>query len=229
MRNGVQVVLEAHCASHGAPSADVSNSGNPLHAAMSRSIRVVPHEPHWARLFAEEAKLLRAVFGDELVAIHHIGSTAIPSISAKPIIDILMEVRDIEKVDGFNASMRRQGYEPKGEFGIPGRRYFRRGSSQARTHHVHAFQTAHPEVGRHLAFRDYLIAHPPEAQAYGRLKEMLARQCGQDRESYTNLKSGFIQEMDRRARAWREARQARPSVSERKAADDYASKDRRAT
>ena len=196
---------------------------------MTRSIRVVPHEPHWARLFAEEAELLRAVFGDQLVAIHHIGSTAIPSTSAKPIIDILMEVRDIDKVDGFNGSMRRLGYEPKGEFGIPGRRYFRRGSSRARTHHVHAFQTGHPEVERHLAFRDYLIAHPPQAQAYGRLKEMLAQQCAKDRESYTNLKSGFIEEMDRRARAWRDPRQERSSGAGQKAPDERASKHRRAT
>lgn len=196
---------------------------------MTGSIRVVPHEAHWARLFAEEAKVLRGVFGDELVAIHHIGSTAIPSTSAKPIIDILMEVRDIEKTDGFNEAMRRLAYEPKGEFGIPGRRYFRRGSHSGPTHHVHAFQTGHPEVERHLAFRDYLIAHPPEAQAYGRLKEMLARQCEQDRESYNNLKSGFIQEIDRRARAWREARQERSSGSERRATDERASKHRRAT
>lgn len=144
------------------------------------------------------------VLGDEVVAIHHIGSTAIPNTWAKPIIDILVEVHDIERIDEFNEEMLQRGYMPRGEFGIPGRRYFRKGSDEARTHHVHAFQTGHPEIERHLNFRDYLIAHPEEAQAYGRLKGILARQFPEAIGCYTEAKSGFIEEMDRRASAWRE-------------------------
>jgi GrpB-like predicted nucleotidyltransferase (UPF0157 family) len=151
-----------------------------------------------------EADQLAIVLGDEVVAIHHIGSTAIPNTWAKPIIDILVEVHDIERIDEFNEAMLQQGYKPRGEFGIPGRRYFRKGSDEARTHHVHAFQTGHPEVRRHLNFRDYLISHPEEAQAYGRLKGILARQFPEVIDTYTEGKSGFIEEMDRRARAWRE-------------------------
>jgi GrpB-like predicted nucleotidyltransferase (UPF0157 family) len=77
------------------------------------------------------------------------------------------------------------------------------------------FQTAHPEVKRHLDFRDYVIAHPLEARAYGRLKELLARQYPDDREGYTTAKSGFIEEMDRRARVWSEAVDRRAPGSSR--------------
>jgi GrpB-like predicted nucleotidyltransferase (UPF0157 family) len=170
---------------------------------VARKIEVVSHEPSWAKSFREEVDELAVALGDAVVAIHHIGSTAIPNIKAKPIIDILIEVHDIEKVDECNSEMRQRGYEPKGEFGIRGRRYFRKGRDEQHTHHVHVFQTGHPEVERHLNFRDYLVAHPEEARAYARLKEMLGSQFAQDRGRYTEGKSGFIEEMDRRARAWK--------------------------
>ena len=170
---------------------------------MARKIEVVLHDPSWAKSFREEVDDLAVALGDAVVAIHHIGSTAIPNIKAKPIIDVLIEVRDIEKVDDLNEQMRLLGYEPKGELGIAARRYFRKGRDEQHTHHVHVFQTGHPEVERHLNFRDYLVAHPEEERAYARPKEMLASQFGQDRGRYTEGKSGFIEEMDRRARAWK--------------------------
>jgi GrpB-like predicted nucleotidyltransferase (UPF0157 family) len=101
--------------------------------------------------------------------------------------------------------MMRLGYQPKGEFGIPGRRFFIKGNDSARTHHVHVFQTGDPEVERHLGFRDYMIAHPQEAQAYHRLKEELAQKFPEDIESYIEGKDGFIKEMNRKAKAWRES------------------------
>ncbi len=174
---------------------------------MGRTVRMVAHDPQWAQQFCEEAGRLAPVFGEQLVAMHHIGSTAISGIVAKPIIDILVEVRDIASVDSLNEPMRRLGYTARGELGIPGRRYFRKGSEEEHTHHVHAFQAGHLEVQRHLLFRDYLIAHPLEAQAYGRLKHMLAVQYREHPEAYTNRKSSFIEEMDRRARQWKRTQQ----------------------
>ena len=146
---------------------------------------------------------MAVAFGDQAIAIHHIGSTCIPDVPAKPIIDILIEVHDIETVDHLNEQMRSLGYEPRGELGIAGRRYFRKRNDGEHTRHVHVFQTGHAEVERHLSFRDFLIAHPEEAQAYGRLKGMLASQFAEDRGRYTEAKSGFIEEMVRRARAWK--------------------------
>jgi GrpB-like predicted nucleotidyltransferase (UPF0157 family) len=170
---------------------------------MVRKVQVVPHDPNWSKLFQAEADTIAAVLGREVMAVHHIGSTAIPNISAKPIIDILVEVPDIEKMDEFNEEMIRLGYWPQGEFGIPGRRFFVRGDDSARTHHVHIFQTGDPKVESHLNFRDYMIAHPQVAQAYGRLKEELAQEFPEDIEGYMEGKDGFIKKIDKKARAWR--------------------------
>lgn len=176
---------------------------------MIRQVKVVPYDPDWPRSFRAEANELEAIFGQEVVAIHHIGSTAIPNVSAKPIIDILMEVKQIDKIDEFNETMRQSGHLSKGEAGIPGRRFFIKGDELYRTHHIHAFQTGHPDVERHLNFRDYMIAHPQEAQAYGHLKQELARQFPADIEGYMAGKDGLIKEIDRKAKAWKgEARQA---------------------
>lgn len=173
---------------------------------MKRKIEVVPHHPQWFELFQMEAEKIAAVFGPEIIAIEHIGSTAIPGIKAKPIIDILVEVRDIEIVEAFNDKMIRLGYEPRGEFGIPGRRYFSKGSDTRRTHHVHIFQTGNPETERHLNFRDYLSAHPEDAQAYSRLKETLTQKFPEAPDNYTDAKSEFIREIDRKAKVWKERR-----------------------
>ena len=171
---------------------------------MTRVVEVVPNNPAWTDQFQAEAKKLVVVFGPEAAAIHHIGSTAIPGIQAKPIIDILLEVKNIDRIDDFNDDMRECGYIPRGEFGIPGRRYFVRAVATIHTHHVHAFQTGHPEIARHLNFRDYLRAHPVEAQAYSHLKEGLAQNFPTDPEGYTNAKSEFIQAIDEKAKAWQE-------------------------
>jgi GrpB-like predicted nucleotidyltransferase (UPF0157 family) len=169
---------------------------------VKRKIEVVPHNPAWADMFKVEAEKISTVFSPEIVAIEHIGSTAIVGIRAKPIIDILVEVRDIEVVGRFNDEMIQLGYEPRGEFGIPGRRYFSKGTDTMRTHHVHIFQTGNPEIERHLNFRDYLRAHSKDAQAYSHLKEELAQRFSDDPDNYTDAKSEFIREIDRKAIDW---------------------------
>jgi GrpB-like predicted nucleotidyltransferase (UPF0157 family) len=168
-----------------------------------RKVEVVGPDAKWATAFEEAARELREVLGDEVVAVHHIGSTAIRGIPAKPIVDLLIEVWDVDALDAYDAEMERRGYRPHGEHGIPGRRFYVKGSDAARTHHVHAFQRANPHVARHLAFRDYLNAHPREAQAYGALKRRLARAHPYDIEAYVAGKDAFIKEVDRRAAAWR--------------------------
>ena len=170
---------------------------------MTRTIEVVPHDPGWAELFQEEVEELNTVFGDAIVAAHHIGSTAIPRIVAKPIIDVLLEVRDIRRIDAFDREMIDRGYLPKGEFGISGRRFFIKGTESHRTHHIHVFEQGHPAVQRHVAFRDYLRAHPVEARAYGRLKSRLARRFPDDIDAYIAGKEDLIKEIERRAEAWK--------------------------
>lgn len=169
-------------------------------------VEVVPHDPRWRDAFKSEAMHVEAALGSNVVAIHHIGSTAIPGIHAKPVIDLLVEVDDIEAIDARRSAMETIGYQVMGEFGIPGRRYFRKDDRHgARTHQVHAFQAGWAEVERHLAFRDYMIAHPADAQRYSELKRKLAEDYPWDMDGYVDGKDGFIREMDRRAAEWRSA------------------------
>ena len=102
---------------------------------MTRTIEVVPHDPKWAARFRKEAVFLKSIFGPEMLDVHHIGSTSVPGLAAKPIIDLLVEVADISKIDAYNDRLSELGYIPKGEFGIPGRRFFIKGSEENRTHH----------------------------------------------------------------------------------------------
>ena len=174
---------------------------------MPRRVKVVPHAESWAREFAREVPVIRECLGANTNEIHHIGSTAIPDIFAKPIIDILAEVKSIAEVDGASGAMRGAGYEAMGEFGIAGRRYFRKDDSGGvRTHHVHAFEVGHLDVARHLAFRDYLRSHPEVAREYSDLKRGLAAEHPEDMQSYVDGKYGFIKRVDRVAAGWWQSR-----------------------
>ncbi|MEH2266856.1 MAG: GrpB family protein [Nostoc sp.] len=166
-------------------------------------VEVVPHDSTWRGKFEDESKDVALTLGENVVAIHHIGSTAIPHIYAKPIIDLLVEVENIAKVDDCSLGMEALGYEVMGEFGIPGRRFFRKDNKTGtRTHHIHIFTARTSSVERHLAFRDYMIVHPEDAQKYSELKRQLAKQYPNDIIGYMDGKDGFIKEMQRKALAW---------------------------
>lgn len=167
-----------------------------------RKVEVVPYDPAWPLVFEAEAKLLTKLLGKEIVRIHHIGSTSVPGLPAKPIIDMLAEVRNIEALDGINERMTSAGYTPMGEYGIAGRRYFFKGSPDLHTHHLHVFAEGHSEVARHLLFRGYLLSHPEETREYASLKESLAAKFPSDIEAYMQGKDAFIKELDRKAVAW---------------------------
>ncbi len=158
-----------------------------------RKVEVVPPDPKWRSRFEQEAQAIAPHLASNLVAIHHIGSTSIPGIYAKPIIDILIEVQDIHRVDQPAGGLQSLGYEAMGEFGIPGRRYFRKDNEQGdRTHHVHIFQVGDPEIKRHLDFRDYLRSQPEIAQTYSELKRRLAAAHPHDIEAYMDGKDPWI-------------------------------------
>jgi len=160
------------------------------------------HNEKWPQMFKEEAYLIKEVFGDELVEIHHIGSTSVTGLKAKPIIDIMPVVKRIEKVDYFNKQMEQIGYEALGEFGIKGRRYFRKGA-EIRTHQIHVFQIDNKiDIDRHLAVRDYLRIHAEDAKQYGDLKEDLAKMFPNDIQSYGNGKDSFVKELETKAISW---------------------------
>ncbi len=164
-----------------------------------RRVGIVSYNPNWKEIYKEESKKIKNVLSDIIVDIHHIGSTAIPGIKAKPVIDILVEVKDIEAVDRYNNKMEELGYEVMGEYGIPKRRFFRKGGNN-RTHHIHIFQVGNEEIERHINFKEYLISHPDKAREYSKLKEKLTNKYTYDVENYTNGKSDFIKEIDRKAK-----------------------------
>lgn len=164
-----------------------------------RFVEVVPHDRAWRIIFAHESIAIAHTLGRNTIAVHHIGSTAIPGIYAKPIVDFLVEVREIAIVDQFNLAMQTLGYQAMGEFGIEGRRFFRKDTNGIRTHHVHTFETESPQIDRHLNFRDYLIAHPEDAKHYSDLKRDLAKQFPTDIEAYMDGKDAFIKAIDQKA------------------------------
>ncbi len=169
---------------------------------MTRRVEVVPYHADWPEKFRAEANQLKTIFGNELLSVHHFGSTSIPGISAKPIIDILLIVRDIEAVDALAPRLEALGYHGVGEYGIPGRRFFYKGTSEIRSHHLHVYESGNPHIMRHLVFRDYMRSHPITARDYARLKEELAHEFPEDMESYIAGKNAFVREHEKIALDW---------------------------
>ncbi len=159
------------------------------------------YNPDWPLAFQKEEGLLIRALGDVVLKVHHIGSTSVPGLKAKPIIDIILEVTDLDALDQRNAELEQLGYEVKGEYGIPRRRYFRKGSER-RTHHIHSFQTGDSNIERHVAFRDYLIAHPDIAEEYAQLKIAIARRCDGDMGRYCDEKDAFVKLHEQKALEW---------------------------
>ena len=175
---------------------------------MPRTIDVVEYDPEWEAAFADEAAQLAALFGDALAAIHHVGSTSVPGLPAKPTIDILVVLRETGTIDRFSASMERLGYRVRGECldaeipGTPGRFYFTKNRGDERTHHVHACAVGHSEIADKLAFRDYLRAHPQRAAEYAALKQRLAREHRHDNIGYMRGKDTYVKSLLDDARRW---------------------------
>ncbi|MBU9724228.1 MULTISPECIES: GrpB family protein [Bacillaceae] len=166
-----------------------------------RKVEVVDYNPEWEALFQSEATRLIEIFGEQLVAIHHIGSTSVPGLAAKPIIDIMPVVKNIDHVDERNEKMVAIGYEPKGENGIAGRRYFQKGGDN-RTHHVHIFYEGSEDIVRHLAFRDYVRTSPEIKQEYGDLKKHLAAKYTNDIAAYIAGKNQLVKQIEAQALRW---------------------------
>ena len=165
-----------------------------------RKVEVVPHNPQWRSIFEIESQYIANALGENAIAIHHMGSTSIETIYAKPIIDILVEVQNLLEVDRRNLEMESLNYQVMGEFGIKDRRFFLKDDRAGlRTHHVHIFEVNSAQVKRHLAFRDYLLSHPEAAQEYSDLKRKLAAEYPNNIAEYQARKAEFIKDIDRQA------------------------------
>lgn len=161
------------------------------------TVRLVSYAPVWQRLFEEERRRLQEVAGNLLVSIEHIGSTAVPDMEAKPIIDIAARIRSIADLDKCVKILSAAGYEYKGEYNLPGRYFFVKG--EPHTHYLHIVEMNSNHWKAWIAFRDYLRGNKEAAAKYARLKHELAEKYKGDRNSYTKAKSEFITGMLRDA------------------------------
>jgi GrpB-like predicted nucleotidyltransferase (UPF0157 family) len=166
-------------------------------------LELVPYDPRWPQLFASEADRLRSALGELAVRVEHNGSTAVPKLSAKPVIDIQISVRTLRSLPQFVEPLSRLGYVH-----VPGPDdafcpFFHRPACWPHTHHIHLVELAGEEERRTLAFRDFLRDHPDTAAEYETLKRMLAGQSEADdarsREAYACGKTEFIERVLSRA------------------------------
>ncbi len=161
-------------------------------------IEIVPPDPDWPRRAEALAAELGALIGAPLLACHHIGSTAVPGLPAKPVIDLLPEVTDLAALEAARPTLEAAGYDWLGENGLPRRRYLRRIRDGQREVHCHAYAKGDPEIARHLAFRDHLRRHPADRAAYAAVK----RRCAEtvtSREAYCACKEAVIKRIEARS------------------------------
>ena len=165
---------------------------------------MVRYDPRWPVLFEEERARVEAAIGPWTLETEHVGSTAVPGLDAKPIIDIMVGVRSLEDSPVLVERLTGIGYEyvPEFEEDLPLRRYFRKAHRGRRTHQIHLVERTNAEWwDRHILFRDYLREHPKTAHEYARLKHDLAVRFRDDREAYADAKTAFISAVVERARA----------------------------
>jgi GrpB-like predicted nucleotidyltransferase (UPF0157 family) len=163
-----------------------------LAARGTQPVEVVDYDQDWPRAYAEERDRIAAAIGESILAIEHVGGTAVPGLPAKPVIDLMVGVEDIERAGPAVAGLINLGYEyvPEFESELPDRRYFRRGVPDS--HHVHMVSASSDFFAEHLLFRDYLRDHPQAAEEYGKLKRGLANRFRLDRDAYRAGKLPFI-------------------------------------
>jgi GrpB-like predicted nucleotidyltransferase (UPF0157 family) len=168
-----------------------------VYSKFNRPILVVAYDPQWPILFEREKEKLMALPGSSLLMVEHMGSTSVPGLAAKPVIDIGVGMRSLAEAPALMLSIESLGYayEPALEQLVPERRFFWKGTPIVHTYHLHLAERDHPVLVRPLQFRNYLRRHPEIAESYGELKKELAKRCGQDMDAYVNGKTAFIEQV----------------------------------
>jgi GrpB-like predicted nucleotidyltransferase (UPF0157 family) len=166
---------------------------------IDEDVVLAEYDPRWPGLYAEEASRILALVGDRVLEIEHFGSTAIPGLAAKPVIDIVAAVPSLDELDALTEPLRLLGYLP---WLYPDRRLHVKWVNGVRTFHVHVVALGSAFWEERRLFRDYLRAHPAEAREYERLKRVLVERHRTDREAYTEAKTKFIRRVNARAQRW---------------------------
>jgi GrpB-like predicted nucleotidyltransferase (UPF0157 family) len=168
---------------------------------MALTSNLETYNTEWPSLFTKEAELLKPLFGVDLIDIHHVGSTAIPGMLAKPEIDILVILKDNADFASYFKKIETVGYTFRGEEpGVQGHWYFSKNQNQRRTHKLHLCGPTHPCVSDQLTFRNFLRKNTDRAQEYATLKKKLAESNASGMSEYLEKKAPFIQEILRLAK-----------------------------
>ncbi|MDD3797200.1 MAG: GrpB family protein [Lachnospiraceae bacterium] len=168
---------------------------------MSQHVIVADYNAAWEQEYFKEEQLIKQILKENCVEVYHIGSTSVPGLAAKPIIDILPVVKSLQAVDKVSGEFEKAGYEYLGEFGLTGRRYLRKGGDE-RTHQIHIFaETDRSNIERHVAFRDYMRTHADDRNKYSELKKELASKYPYDIERYCEGKDFFVKDIEAKALA----------------------------
>ena len=165
---------------------------------MANPVVVVDYDPSWPALFQSLSERIAGALGDMAAAIEHVGSTAVPNLAAKPIIDIDVLLARETILAAAIERLASLGYIHRGNLGVPEREAFFAPTSDP-PHHLYICPPNSVEFLRHIAFRDYLRAHPEDAKIYGELKRALAQRFRDDRSGYNTAKSEFVEEFTSRA------------------------------
>ncbi len=172
---------------------------------MKDLVEIVSYDERWPEIYSEEVQPIQEVLSLIVVEAHHIGSTSVPELSAKPVIDIMILVDDLMLMENYDKQMTAIGYVPKGSCGVLGRCYFDKDIERdgAIKVNVHVYEYGDPQALRQLWFRDYLSEHPSDRDAYAVLKKSLANRFPYDIISYVLGKSSFVQKTDHKALEWK--------------------------
>lgn len=170
------------------------------------AIRVVAYREEWTEEFVREAATIQRALGDVALRIDHVGSTAVPGLSSKPIIDIQVAVEDVQDLDAFVHALAGLGYLFAPDPDSPDLHFFGKPVERPRRFHVHVCEADSEEEARHLAVRDYLRSHEEEAARYAHLKRELAARRPHDRLAYLEGKEPYVNDLERRAVAWQAGR-----------------------
>ena len=165
------------------------------------AVKLHPYDPAWAEAARRETARLTATVGKVIITVHHIGSTAIPGICAKPILDLMPVVRSLAELEVSRSDIEKLGYAWWGEYGLPGRRYCTLDDrvTGERKVQLHCYEQTSSEIARHLAFRDYLRSRPDLAREYEAEKARCAKLHPRDSHSYTDCKSAWISHIEAEA------------------------------
>ncbi len=196
-KNGGTVAAEGTHTVRGVELPDVTYGWRPYPIPrLRRPVEVAPYDPVWADAFERlRARFARALVGGT-TRIEHVGSTSVPGLAAKPIIDINVGVEEQRDVAGVIACLERLGYLHEGDLGVPGREALRQlEPDRLPRHHLYVSATSASEFRRHVAFRDHLRAKAEDAAAYGELKLELAQRHRNNIDAYSEAKTEFVEEI----------------------------------